>query len=133
VFSRKGVISPTSEALTTTALKDARKLGGSTPVAPAAASAASWAAATVAGRDLAEDIARMKRQPGRDLLVHGGARFAQSLAGAGLIEEYRPLTHPVALGRGLPLFSSLARPMDLRLVSATPFPSGAAAHVYRPL
>jgi hypothetical protein len=40
--------------------------------------------------------------------------------------------HPVARGQGLPLFSELPEPIALRLVSATTFPAGAVAHVYRP-
>ena len=40
--------------------------------------------------------------------------------------------HPAALGLGLPLFSELARPIDLKLVSSTPFDSGAVAQIYRP-
>jgi hypothetical protein len=36
------------------------------------------------------------------------------------------------LGRGLPLFSELSRPLDLTLVSTTPFASGTVAQIYRP-
>jgi len=50
----------------------------------------------------------------------------------GLVDEYCLLVHPLALGRGLPIFSGLAKPTDLKLVSATTFATGAVAHVYRP-
>ena len=50
----------------------------------------------------------------------------------GLIDEYRLLIHPVALGNGLALFGALSKPVDLELLSATPFGGGAVAHVYRP-
>jgi len=50
---------------------------------------------------------RMKQQPGKDIIAHGGAGFARSLAAAGLIDEYKLLVHPIALGKGLPLFSAL--------------------------
>jgi len=82
--------------------------------------------------DLVEEIARLKEQPGKDILAHGGATFAQSLAKAGLVDEYRLLTHPVVLGTGLPLFSAISKPIDLKLVSTTVFNTGTIAHVYRP-
>ena len=81
---------------------------------------------------MAEEIGRLKREPGKDILAHGGATFAQSLVRLGLVDEYRLLVHPTALGRGLPLFSTVAAPIDLTLVEAKAFPRGAVAHVYRP-
>jgi riboflavin biosynthesis pyrimidine reductase len=65
-------------------------------------------------------------------MAHGGAGFARSLVRLGLIDEYRLLIHPVALGSGLGLFSSLARPIDLNLISTTAFGGGTIAKVYRP-
>ncbi|GIL41215.1 dihydrofolate reductase family protein [Roseiterribacter gracilis] len=85
--------------------------------------------AEVANGDLATEIARLKQQDGKDILAHGGAGFAQSLIKLGLVDEYRLVVHPVALGAGLPLFPAL---MDLQLVSATSFASGTVAKVYRP-
>jgi len=91
----------------------------------------SWANARVATGDLAEEIAKLKAEPGKDILAHGGARFAQSLVRLGLIDEYQLMVHPIALARGLALFWSLRESLNLRLVSSTAFPSGAIAHVYR--
>jgi dihydrofolate reductase len=94
--------------------------------------AASWAEAQVANGDLATEIGRLKQQPGRDILAHGGAGFAQSLARLGLIDEFRLVVHPVALGAGLPLFAELSAPLHLKLMSTSIFGSGTAIHVYRP-
>jgi dihydrofolate reductase len=85
----------------------------------------------VARGDLAEEVARLKNQPGNFILAHGGARFAQSLVASGLIDEYRLVIHPVALGHGQPLFSGLRSPVDLRLISATAFGSGVAGAIYK--
>lgn len=93
---------------------------------------ATWTDSTILSGDLAHEIARLKQQPGKDLLVHGGARFAQSLSALGLIDEYRLVVHPVALGRGLPLFGKLSQSIDLKLMSTTRFGSGVVANVYRP-
>lgn len=50
----------------------------------------------------------------------------------GLIDEYRLLVFPVALGTGLPIFSGLNAPLSLKIVEAKTFPAGVAAHVYMP-
>lgn len=92
----------------------------------------SWSSPFVASGDLADEVARLKAQPGRDIMAHGGADFAQELVAHGLIDEYRLMVHPVALGKGLALFSKLRDPVDLQLVSSRTFRSGAMANVYRP-
>lgn len=96
------------------------------------ASSGSWAEAEVVNGDLATEIGRLKQQPGKDILAHGGAGFAQSLAASDLIDEYRLVVHPVALGSGLPLFAQLPKPLHLELRATTLFRSGAVAQVYRP-
>jgi dihydrofolate reductase len=117
---------------TTRALADAEKDRGDWQgVTPIAVVLQSWAEPTVARGELAEEIARLKDQPGDFVLAHGGARFAQSLVASGLVDEYRLVIHPVALGRGQPLFCGLRSPVDLRLISATPFDTGVVGAVYK--
>jgi dihydrofolate reductase len=133
IFSRKGIkdgqqVDRTTRALTEAKARNAERLGA----LPTAAVLQSWAEPTVARGDLAEEIIRLKEQPGNFILAHGGARFAQSLVASGLIDEYRLGIHPVVLGQGQPLFSGPRSPVDLRLISATPFASGAMAVVYQP-
>jgi dihydrofolate reductase len=91
-----------------------------------------WAPSRLARAPLAEEVARLKQQSGKEILAHGGAGFARSLVRLKLVDEFRLLVHPVALGRGLSLFSEVAKPLDLSLVSATSFESGTVAHIYRP-
>ena len=79
--------------------------------------------------DAVTEIERLKRLPGKDMMVLGGARIAQSLTAAGLVDEYRLLSHPVALASGMPLFTVAA---NLSLVHSTAFDTGAFAQVYRP-
>jgi hypothetical protein len=62
----------------------------------------------------------------------GGAAFAQSLSRLGLVDEYRLVLQPVALGDGLPLFKDLSAPIRLELIDAQTYKTGAALHVYRP-
>jgi dihydrofolate reductase len=94
---------------------------------------ATWTDSRVASGDLVEEITRLKREPGKDLLAHGGAGFVQSLVKHRLIDEYRLFIHPVVMGGGLRLFPELERPMDLQLVSTTRFEKGTVVHVYRPV
>ncbi|MEZ5996887.1 MAG: dihydrofolate reductase family protein [Hyphomonadaceae bacterium] len=91
-----------------------------------------WAEAYVASGDLAEEIAALKAQDGKPILAHGGVRFARALVAQGLVDRFVFGVHPVALGKGQPLFSGLAAPMQLKLVSSQAFPGGAAAQIYRP-
>jgi dihydrofolate reductase len=93
---------------------------------------ADWAGTRIAGGDLAEDIAQLKREPGGVILAHGGATFVHALIRDGLIDEYRLVIHPVAIGHGTGLFSSLAKPLRLELVEAQTYPSGTAIKIYRP-
>jgi dihydrofolate reductase len=93
---------------------------------------AKWAESRIARGDLAQEIATLKREPGKDMLAWGGDAFAQSLSRLGLVDEYRLILQPVALGQGLPLFKDLTAPLRLELVDAQRYNTGAALHVYRP-
>ncbi|HEY5990906.1 MAG TPA: dihydrofolate reductase family protein [Streptosporangiaceae bacterium] len=72
---------------------------------------AEWAESRIADGDLAEDIDRLKREPGGVILAHGGATFVDALIHDGLIDEYRLVIHPVAIGHGTGLFSALREPL----------------------
>jgi dihydrofolate reductase len=61
---------------------------------------ADWQGARIASGDLAEEVERLKREPGKDLLAHGGATFAQALSRERLVDEYRLTIQPAALGAG---------------------------------
>jgi dihydrofolate reductase len=75
------------------------------------------------GRDgVAEEVARLKEQDGRDLAV-GGAGMAASLAKLGLIDEYRLFVRPVVLGGGTPYFPALEQPINLELLETRAFGS----------
>jgi dihydrofolate reductase len=93
---------------------------------------AEWPETRIARGDLGEEIRRLKEEPGKDLIAYGGARFAQSLSRLALVDEYRLMIQPAALGAGLPLFKDLDEPLLLELADATTYPSGVAIHVYRP-
>ncbi|MES1177972.1 MAG: dihydrofolate reductase family protein [Myxococcales bacterium] len=80
--------------------------------------------------DLVAEIARQKAQAGKPLIAYGGANFARELIKHDLIDEYRLVVHPVALGKGLAVFDGLEKQLDLKLLSSTAFPSGATARIF---
>ena len=91
-----------------------------------------WSNTRVSGRPAEEEIPELKGQPGKDIVVFGGASFARSLAAHGLIDEYRINVQPVALGDGLPLLHGLDEPLRLELVSSTAWADGPITQTYIP-
>jgi dihydrofolate reductase len=94
--------------------------------------AGNWGEAQVLGGDLKAEIARLKAEDGKPILAHGGVAFARALVAQGLVDTFVLEVQPIALGKGHALFSDLAAPLPLRLISSTSFPGGAVAQTYRP-
>ena len=93
---------------------------------------ADWPESQIAAGDLADEIERLKAQEGGYLLAHGGAKFAQALSRERLVDEYRLLIQPAALGDGRPMFKDLRSRLALELVESQTYSTGAALHIYRP-
>ena len=93
---------------------------------------ATWPPTRIARGDTAEELARLKREPGGEVIAHGGTQFARSLILLGLVDEYRLWMLPAAVGQGAPLFTELARPVTLSLARTTAFPSGILELCYQP-
>jgi dihydrofolate reductase len=91
-----------------------------------------WSNARVSDRPVEDEIPELKREPGNDIVVFGGASFARSLAGHGLIDEFRINVQPVVLGHGLPLLHGLPEPLPLELVSSTSWADGPITQTYVP-
>ena len=91
-----------------------------------------WNNSTLINGDVAGEVAALKEQPGKDLLVFGSADLVNTLARHDLIDEYRLMVFPVVVGTGKRLFGEELDTKELRLVEATPFDSGAVVLTYRP-
>ena len=91
-----------------------------------------WKQATLIRGNLAEEVARLKQRPGRELQIHGSGALARSLMAYDLIDEYRLWFYPVVLGRGKRLFAEGVVLSALRLVDTTTTSAGVAVHTYRP-
>jgi len=79
--------------------------------------------------DLVEGVEAIKRQPGKDIVVYGGATFVRSLLEHGLIDELNLFVNPVAIGSGMQIFTGKK---PLKLTGSTAYPSGTVVSTYRP-
>lgn len=89
-----------------------------------------WHNSRLATRGVAEEISRLKQQPGRDIALFGSAKLARALAEQGLIDEYRIFMSPVVLGRGHRTFEDLRDRIGLELLKAETWSSGIIALFY---
>ena len=80
--------------------------------------------ARLASGGLAEEIERLRAEPGEGDIAIGGATLAAEAAALGLIDEYRVLVYPVLVGGGIPYFPQRGRRVDLELVETRAFSSG---------
>jgi dihydrofolate reductase len=120
-----------SPGATTRALADAQQHTTTHASSEGHGAFESWDGARALSGDLAEEVTRLKNERGNPILAHGGASFANSLVRRGLVDEYRLLIHPVALGAGLALFDAMPSPRKLSLIEVSTFDLGVVLHVYR--
>jgi dihydrofolate reductase len=80
--------------------------------------------ARLASGGLAEEIERLRAEPGEGDIAIGGATLAAEAAASGLIDEYRARVYPVLVGGGLPFFPRGEHRVDLELVETRTFSSG---------
>ena len=81
---------------------------------------------------MAEEIAELKRRPGKDIAVFGSADLAATLLRLGLIDEVRIFLNPVVLGTGNQTFKHVTDRVTLRLFKTETFRSGVVVLYYRP-
>ena len=79
----------------------------------------------------AEEIERLRAEPGDGDIAIGGATLAAEVAAAGLIDEYRVRVYPVLEGGGIPYFPQAARRVDLELLESHTFRSKVVYLRYR--
>jgi dihydrofolate reductase len=94
---------------------------------------AQWNNSTVIQQDIVEEISRLKQQPGKDILIEGSATLVESLAQAGLIDEYQFLVHPTLAGSGKRFFKEGTSLTKLKLVESKPISLGVVLLRYEPI
>jgi dihydrofolate reductase len=91
-----------------------------------------WANSSLVSGDLAEEVARLKEQPGRDILVIGSPTLVRSLLRDGLLDELALIVHPIVAGGGTRLFEDLSFGTALRLVDSRTFDTGVVSLTFEP-
>jgi dihydrofolate reductase len=83
--------------------------------------------------NVAEEINKLKQQPGKDIWLIGSTNLMQTFMRLDLIDEYRFNINPTMLGSGKPLFTGLDRQMPLKLIESKTFKSGVVAMRHEPM
>ena len=98
-----------------------------------------WSNSTLLKGDVPEAVAKLRAQPGKDIVVLGSGKLVQTLMKHALVDVYMLLIHPLVLGSGTRLFAERAAShwdgsafAALRLVDAKPTTTGVIIATYRP-
>lgn len=89
--------------------------------------------ATLIKDNIAAEVSKLKQQPGRDLVLICGPELLSTLAQLGLVDEYRILVKPAALGHGKALFGDIRAKLPLKLLATRVFESGVVMLHYQPV
>lgn len=92
---------------------------------------AGWQNSRLVAGNAADEVAGLKQQPGKDIVILGSAMLASSLLAQGLVDEYRVILNPVLLGQGNPPFKGVRRKIALQLSGARSFRSGVNVLYYQ--
>lgn len=93
---------------------------------------AAWQHTELAKGDLEEEVKNLKQSTGGDMIAYGGSTFVSALIKAGLIDEYHLFINPVAIGKGMPIFTDLQDKLYLTLEKSTAFDCGITVLKYTP-
>ena len=80
-----------------------------------------WKNSRLIKEDVKKEILKFKQQPGKDLVLFGGADIASTLLQLGLIDEYRIILNPVVLSNGRPFFKDIKEQLSLQLLKTRTF------------
>jgi dihydrofolate reductase len=92
---------------------------------------ADWNNTTIIKENVEEEIAKLKQQPGQQILIDGSATLVESLMETDLIDEYQFLVHPIILGSGKRFFKNKSK-VPLKLVESKTFNLGVMLLRYKP-
>lgn len=91
-----------------------------------------WDNTILAKGDLVDEISKLKKQEGKDIIAYGGATFVSALIKQGLIDEFHLFINPTALGNGMTIFKELGAKQDLTLLKSTSFDCGIVVLNFEP-
>jgi len=93
---------------------------------------AEWSNTRLVNSNVAEEVSKLKQQPGKEIAIFGSSDLAVTLAENGLIDEYRIIINPVFLGKGTPLLKGITDKLNLQLLKSRTFKSGNVLLYYAP-
>lgn len=85
---------------------------------------------TVISDHLADNINKIKKQDGKNILIFGSPSASHSLLSHGLIDEFWLFVSPVLIGQGMPLFKDVTEKTKLKLIETKTFSCGVLALHY---
>ena len=91
-----------------------------------------WQNSTLIGDNVAEEISKLKEQPGKDISISGSPTLVRSLLQDGLLDELRLMLHPIVVGSGKRLFEDGGDQKALQLVDSRTFSTGVLYLTYQP-
>jgi dihydrofolate reductase len=91
-----------------------------------------WNNSRLVKDNIAEEISKLKQQPGKDMVIFGSGSIVSTFTQHGLIDEYRITVNPVVLGSGKPLFKSIKDRIKMKLLKKKTFDSGVVLLYYEP-
>jgi dihydrofolate reductase len=91
-----------------------------------------WQNSTLIKGNVAEEVAKLKRQPGKDIGIVGSGTLVRSLLRDGLLDELTLMVHPIVVGRGKHLFDDGGDRKALKLVDLKTFGTGVLYLTYQP-
>jgi dihydrofolate reductase len=91
-----------------------------------------WNNATVIEGDVAEAVARLKQEEGKDIMVNGSGALVRTLMRNHLLDELRLFVHPVVVGSGRRLFDDESDPVEFALVDSHAYDNGVISLTYKP-
>jgi dihydrofolate reductase len=91
-----------------------------------------WSNSTLIGGNVAEEISRLKQQPGKDISISGSGTLVRSLLADDLLDELKLMVHPVVVGTGKRLFEEGGEKKELKLVDSKTFSTGVLYLTYQP-
>jgi dihydrofolate reductase len=92
-----------------------------------------WNNSRLVKENIAEEISKMKQQPGKDMVIFGSGSIVSTFMQLGLIDEYRVIVNPIVLGNGKPLFKGINGKQNLKLLKTSVFDSGIVILFYEPV
>jgi dihydrofolate reductase len=91
-----------------------------------------WQNSTLIGDNVAEEISRLKEQPGKDISISSSPTLVRSLLEENLLDELRLMVHPIVVGSGKRLFEDGGDQKALQLVDSKIFSTGVVYLSYQP-